>query len=142
MERFAAFDDSALEARLERLRRSEVDLQDRVHARIAQAEREGRWVPSDPLYQRLFSLLKQVREHLEQTQQEHQRRLDRRAQRAAQANGPENRVKATARVSRATAPTARVSRAPAPTARVAARRALPKSSKQPAAAHAAAYSGS
>jgi hypothetical protein len=84
MKRFVAFDDSALEARLERLRRSAVDLQDRVHARIAQAEREGRWVPSDPLYQRLSFLLKQVREDLQLTQLEHERRLDRQRERTKQ----------------------------------------------------------
>jgi hypothetical protein len=125
MTRFTAFEDSALEARLERLRRSEVDLQDRVHARIAQAEREGRWVPSDPLYQRLSSLLKQVRDHLDETEQEHQRRVDQRAQRATQANGSEHRVKALA---------------PAP--RVPSRRTVAKGPKQPAASQAAAYSGS
>jgi hypothetical protein len=122
MKRFAAFEDSALEARLERLRRSAVDLQDRVHARMAEAEREGRWVPSDSLYQRLSSLLKQVREHLQQTQQEHERRLELRGERAAQTNGPGKRLEATAR-------------GPA-------RRSLPRGPKQPAAAHAAATSGS
>jgi hypothetical protein len=136
MKRFEAFEDSALEARLERLRRSEVDLQDRVHARIAQAEREGRWVPSDPLYQRLSSLLKQVREHLEETQQEHQRRLEQRAQHASQANSPVERAKVTARGSEERAKvTARGSRVPVSAA-------LPKGSKQPAAAQAAALSAS
>ena len=136
MKRFEAFEDSALEARLERLRRSEVDLQDRVHTRIAQAEREGRWVPSDPLYQRLSSLLKQVRQHLEETQQEHERRLEQRAQHATQANNPEERAKATARGSEERA------KATACGSRVSVSRTLSKGSKQPAAAPAAALSAS
>jgi hypothetical protein len=74
MQRFAAFEDSALTARLTRLRRAEVDLQDRVEDRIRQVEFERRWVPSDPLYQRLSTVLKQVRSDLRDTEQEHFRR--------------------------------------------------------------------
>jgi hypothetical protein len=74
MERFTAFEDSALQARLARLRRAELDLQERVQARIVQAEAEGRWVPSDPLYQRLSSILHRVRSDLRDTEQEHLRR--------------------------------------------------------------------
>jgi hypothetical protein len=74
VERFAAFEDSALRARLERLRRAELDLQDRVQKRIVQAEAEGRWVPSDPMYQRLASILRQVRTDLRETEQEDLRR--------------------------------------------------------------------
>jgi hypothetical protein len=75
--RFAAFEDSALLARLRRLERSEVDLQERIQNRIRQAELEGRWVPSDPMYQRLASVLKQVRSELRETEQEHLRRTSR-----------------------------------------------------------------
>jgi hypothetical protein len=75
--RFAAFEDSALLARLRRLQRSEVDLQERIQNRIRQAELEGRWVPSDPMYQRLASVLKQVRSELRETEQEHLRRTSR-----------------------------------------------------------------
>jgi len=75
--RFAAFEDSALLARLRRLERAEVDLQERIQDRIRQAELEGRWVPSDPMYQRLASVLKQVRSELRETEQEHLRRTSR-----------------------------------------------------------------
>ena len=71
MKRFAAFEDSALVARLTRLAHTEVDLQERLQARIQQAELEGRWVPSDPIYQRLSSTLRQVRSELQETQHEH-----------------------------------------------------------------------
>jgi hypothetical protein len=75
--RFAAFEDSALLARLRRLERTEVDLQERIQDRIREAELEGRWVPSDPMYQRLASVLKQVRSELRETEQEHLRRRSR-----------------------------------------------------------------
>ena len=75
MKRFAAFEDSALLARLTRLAHTEVDLQERVQARIQQAELEGRWVPSDPMYQRLASALKQVRSELRDAEQEHLTRM-------------------------------------------------------------------
>ena len=75
MKRFAGFEDSALLARLTRLARTEVDLQERVEARIRQAQSEGRWVPSDPMYQRLASALRQVRSELQETQQEHLTRM-------------------------------------------------------------------
>ena len=75
MKRFAAFEDSALVARLTRLARTEVDLQERLQARIQQAELEGRWVPSDPMYQRLASTLRGVRSELQETEQEHLTRM-------------------------------------------------------------------
>jgi uncharacterized membrane protein YccC len=74
MERFAAFEDSALQARLKRLRRAELELKERLQARLTQAEAEGRWVPSDPIYQRLSSVLRQVRNDLLDTEREHLRR--------------------------------------------------------------------
>jgi hypothetical protein len=74
MNRFAGFEDSAVKGRLERLRRSEVELEERVRERMRQAEAEGRWVPTDPLYQRLSSALRQVRSELRATETEHQRR--------------------------------------------------------------------
>ena len=74
MKRFAAFENAALTARLGRLRRAEADLQERMEARRIQAAAEGRWVPSDPLYQRLASVLRQVRDDLRETEQEHSRR--------------------------------------------------------------------
>jgi uncharacterized membrane protein YccC len=77
--RFAAFENSALVGRLRRLERSEVDLQERIQNRIRQAELEGRWVASDPMYQRLASVLKQVRSDLRETQDEHLKRTNRSA---------------------------------------------------------------
>jgi hypothetical protein len=74
MKRFDAFQDSALHARLKRLRRAESDLQQRLQARMAQAETEGRWVPSDPMYQRLSSVLRQVRNDALETEREHLKR--------------------------------------------------------------------
>ena len=74
MGRFAAFEDTAVKARLGRLRRAERDLQKRIEARKAQAEAEGRWVPSDPIYQRLASVLRGVRRDLGETGTEHSRR--------------------------------------------------------------------
>ena len=74
MERFAGFEDSALHSREERLRRAESDLDERVRDRIAQAQSQGRWVPTDPLYQRLSAVLKQVRSDLRDTEQERARR--------------------------------------------------------------------
>jgi hypothetical protein len=75
VKRFAAFEDSALLARLTRLARTEGDLQERLQARIREAELEGRWVPSDPMYQRLASALKQVRSELRETEQAHVTRM-------------------------------------------------------------------
>ena len=75
MKRFKAFEDSALVARLERLARTEVDLQERIQSRIREAELEGRWVPSDPIYQRLALALKQVRSELGAAEQEHLTRM-------------------------------------------------------------------
>jgi hypothetical protein len=74
MERFAAFEDSALQARLKRLQRAEFDLKERLQTRGVQAEAEGRWIPSDPMYQRLSSVLRQVRSDLLDTEREHLRR--------------------------------------------------------------------
>jgi hypothetical protein len=74
MERFAAFEDSALQARVKRLQRAEFDLKERLQTRGVQAEAEGRWVPSDPMYQRLSSVLRQVRSDLLDTEREHLRR--------------------------------------------------------------------
>lgn len=89
MKRFIAFEDSALNGRFSRLQKSQADLEGRVHARIAEAEREGRWVPSDPMYQRLSSALKQVRRDLRDVEEEQLRRradsLSRSASRAKHA---------------------------------------------------------
>jgi hypothetical protein len=73
--RFAAFENAALKARLKRLTRSEASLQERIQSRIAQVEAQGRWAPSDPICQRLNSVLKQVRKDLLETEREHERRM-------------------------------------------------------------------
>jgi hypothetical protein len=74
MNRFSAFEDTALLHRIERLERAEQDLQQRTMARVAQVEAEGRWLRSDPQYQRLSSVLKKVREDLRDTEKEISRR--------------------------------------------------------------------
>ena len=76
MTRFAAYENTALRARMERLQRAERDLQERVRFRIAEAETAGRWVPSDPIYQNLTSTLRQVRSEMHDTGREYQRRVD------------------------------------------------------------------
>ena len=74
MHRFSAFEDSALSARIERLQRAERDLDERVRSRARQAEAERRWVPSDPIYQRLSSVLRHVRNDLREAEQESAKR--------------------------------------------------------------------
>jgi uncharacterized membrane protein YfbV (UPF0208 family) len=83
MNRFSAFEDAALLHRIERLERAEQDLQQRTMARISQVEAEGRWLRSDPQYQRLSSVLKKVREDLRDTEKEILRRNLSAAQKAA-----------------------------------------------------------
>lgn len=51
-------------AELERLQRSERNLNERVESRAAEVERAGGWLPSDPVYQRLASILDDVRSEL------------------------------------------------------------------------------
>jgi hypothetical protein len=83
MNRFSAFEDAALLHRRERLERAEHDLQQRTAARVLQVEAEGRWLRSDPQYQRLSSVLKKVREDLRDTEKEILRRNASAAQKAA-----------------------------------------------------------
>src|SRR5690606_7763598 len=85
MRKLAAFEDSALDARIKRLRRSEVDLRERIEARVEEAERQGRWVPSDPVYQRLSGILKQVQRDLDLTEEEKRWRLENRRARSGKA---------------------------------------------------------
>ena len=75
MGRFAALENAALEARLTRLKQVEANLEERIRRRTEQAEAQGRWVPSDPICQRLRSVLSQVRKDLAEIEQEHQRRM-------------------------------------------------------------------
>ena len=75
MKRFEAFDDSALLTRLRRLARTEVDLKVCIESRIREAELQRRWIPTDPEYQRLGSALRRVRKELQETEQEHVRRM-------------------------------------------------------------------
>ena len=76
--KLAAFEDAALDGRIERLRRSEVDLRERIQARVEEAERQGRWVPSDPVCQRLSGLLRQVQRDLSETEEEKLWRMENR----------------------------------------------------------------
>lgn len=74
MTRLHRFEDAALSGRLARLRRSEADLEARLEASIANAERSGRWAPSDPSCKRLSLLLRRVRTELSEAEREHARR--------------------------------------------------------------------
>ena len=70
MKRLERYEDAALFDRLERLDRAEADLQKRVAARVSQLQTENRWVPSDPLFQQLSSVLKRVRDDMRETEEE------------------------------------------------------------------------
>jgi hypothetical protein len=74
VEHFAAFEDDALNGRLQRQKRAEQDLVQRIATRISQVDAEGGWLRSDPLYQRLALALSKVREDLQLTQDEVSRR--------------------------------------------------------------------
>ena len=56
--------DDALQSRVARLKVEEQDLAGRVSKRMAALEAEDRWHKSDPLYQRLSSVLEGIREAL------------------------------------------------------------------------------
>ena len=70
MKRLERYEDAALFDRLERLDRAEVDLQKRVAARMSQLRTEDRWIPSDPLFQQLSSVLKRIRDDMRETEEE------------------------------------------------------------------------
>jgi hypothetical protein len=74
MSRFVAFEDNTLDQRLQRLRRSELNLQARLHAQAAEARRAGHYVAADPDYRRLAAILRSVRRDLQDTTQEQLRR--------------------------------------------------------------------
>lgn len=74
MERFSAFEDDALKARVERLAKAKEDLRQRITMRTAQALIEQRWLRSDPLYQHLSSVLRNVDTNLHDANQELLRR--------------------------------------------------------------------
>lgn len=63
-----------LAPRIERLRREIRDFEVRTSRHKAALDREGRYVPSDPLYQRLASIRDYLRSELRATQE----KLDRR----------------------------------------------------------------
>jgi len=54
----------ALNAHIEHLRRSERDLAERLQRRAEEVDREGGWLPCDPIHQRLYSVLMRIREQL------------------------------------------------------------------------------
>lgn len=74
MSRFVAFEDRALNRRLQRLSRSEIELEKRIKTHAAEAKRAGHYVPADPAYQRLAAILRTVRRELDDTAQEQLRR--------------------------------------------------------------------
>lgn len=64
MNRSTTVECARLNARIERLKREEQDLRERVGNRASTLESEGRWVKSDPLHQSLFFALAGVRRDL------------------------------------------------------------------------------
>lgn len=74
MKRFAAFENDALKARLVRLQRAEADLDERIRQCVEHAQAQGRWVRSDPLYQRLVGVVSRVRNEIRDTEAELARR--------------------------------------------------------------------
>lgn len=61
MNKFLTIENTQLKTRIERLKREEQDLLDRVTRRVLAVAREDRWLKSDPLYQSLSSVLANVR---------------------------------------------------------------------------------
>jgi hypothetical protein len=59
-----------LKARIERLRRDEQDLRERIAKRVSAVECEGGWLKSDPLYQSMSSVLASLRWDLGNTEKE------------------------------------------------------------------------
>ena len=77
MSRFVGFEDRALDRRLQRLRRSELDLRERIRTQAAEAERSGRYAAADPAYRRLAVILRTLRWELHETAREQVRRVSR-----------------------------------------------------------------
>ena len=73
---FRMLEDAALQSRIGRLKLEEQDLAERVIKQMAALETENRWHKSDPLYQRLSSVLQRVREDLGDAEQELARRAN------------------------------------------------------------------
>src|SRR5688572_588973 len=76
------FQNVALQARIERLKFEEQDLARRVVKRMTALEAENRWHKSDPLYQRLSSVLEGIRDDLRSAHKELARRADERVRHA------------------------------------------------------------
>ncbi|HEX2825852.1 MAG TPA: hypothetical protein VHP37_05870 [Burkholderiales bacterium] len=76
MKGYAAFEDSALRDRLERLDEAEADLQKGLAARMSQGHAEQRWLRTDPLFQQLSASLQRVRADMRGTEEELLRRED------------------------------------------------------------------
>jgi hypothetical protein len=74
MNGFETLEATDLESRIVRLRREERDLSGRVARQLAWLENGGRWYQSDPLYQRLSSVLNTVRQDLLDAENEALRR--------------------------------------------------------------------
>jgi hypothetical protein len=64
MNRIAATENVHLKGRIERWKREEKDLAERVAKRVSAIESEGGWVLSDPIYQSLAFILADVRRDL------------------------------------------------------------------------------
>jgi hypothetical protein len=76
MKEFSVSADELSRSTLIQLRRRERDLRDRVLARQAQVEVEGRRLSSDPLYGRLSRVLRDVRADLEQAKRQIEAAVD------------------------------------------------------------------
>ena len=73
---FRMLEDAALQSRIGRLKVEERDLAERVVKRMAAIETESRWHKSDPLYQRLSSVLRRIRDDLQGAEHELARRAN------------------------------------------------------------------
>jgi len=71
---FGMLEDAALQSRVGRLKVEEQGLAERVAKQMAALETANRWHKSDPLYQRLSSVHRRVREDLRNAEQELARR--------------------------------------------------------------------
>ena len=74
MDRFDVLHDAALLHRVERLQRTESDLQQTAMAAASRIEAEGRWPGGDPVYRHLSYALKRIRKDLLAIEHEYMRR--------------------------------------------------------------------
>ena len=100
MSAFRMLEATDLESRIARLRWELRDLTERVAKQVAGLESADRWYRSDPLYQRLSSVLKSVRRDLQDAENEALRRVSTSATPAIIAPAQNARAQSLARVFR------------------------------------------